>query len=288
MDSPKCNSEPDLSGCPNTDTPGNNVTLRTKRKRLQANKSQEITELREEMKLLLTASTAQLQAQMNKLFPILSGIQQSNTNIEVSIKFLAEENSELKNRILQLESDLKSKSEQMVLLEERLEEISRLKNNKIIEIKNVPLDENTSQETLIGMVNTLSNNLKISLSNADVCNIYSVKAKMNKKSVIVEFNSTITKDKILKTAKAHNLQNKTNKLTAGHLGLIRNSETPIYIVERLTPKASRLYFLARDLKNSKGYKYCWTSYGRVFVRLTDNAPVIPITNELQVQRLFND
>lgn len=143
-------------------------------------------------------------------------------------------------------------------------------------------------ETLIGMVNTLANNLNVEISNPDICDIYSIKGKSDKKTIIVELNSKINKDNIIKSAKTYNIQNKTKRLGASHLGFDTNADSPIFINERLTPKASRLYFLARDLKKSKGYKHCWPSNGRIYVRKTDDSPVIWITSESQVQLLFNE
>ncbi|KAG7313131.1 hypothetical protein JYU34_000220 [Plutella xylostella] len=91
----------------------------------------------------------------------------------------------------------------------------------------------------------------------------------------------------MKAAKNYNAKNKQNKLCAAHLGLRTDADAPIYISENLTPKASRLYFLARDLKAVKNYKYCWTSYGKVYLRQNDDSPIITLTNEAQIQQLSN-
>ncbi|KAL4718573.1 hypothetical protein ACJJTC_002772, partial [Scirpophaga incertulas] len=83
-----------------------------------------------------------------------------------------------------------------------------------------------------------------------------------------------------------NVRNKS-KLCAKHLGFRTDEDTPIFISEHLTRYASRLYFLARGLAKSKEYKYCWTAYGKIYVRKSDNSPIINITNEAQVQHLYN-
>lgn len=285
----KSPSEPDLSTCAGEGIRSQATSnLRAKRKRLQPTWSVEITELRDEMKELFNTSALQHEAQMNKLFPILANIQQANSKIDSTITFLAEENRDLKSKIKHLEDELKIKNDQMVLLEDRLEDTLRTSNNKTIEIKNVPVDDKESQEGLITMVENLSRNLNINVSSANICDIYKTKGKSEKKSIIVEFSSTLIKEKILKCSKSHNLQNRTNKLSAKHLGFKQNTDSPIYVSEHLTLKASRLYFLARDLKKSKGYKYCWTSFGKVFVRKEENSPRIWIKTECQVQHLMNE
>lgn len=60
----------------------------------------------------------------------------------------------------------------------------------------------------------------------------------------------------------------------------------MFISEQLTPKGARLFFLARDLSNTKQYKYCWTSYGRVLVKKDDNSSAIVIKSEAQVHHLL--
>lgn len=51
---------------------------------------------------------------------------------------------------------------------------------------------------------------------------------------------------------------------------------------------ARLFFLARDLAKSKIYKYCWTSFGRVFVRKDDTSKIVCIQSEAQVHRLLQE
>lgn len=90
---------------------------------------------------------------------------------------------------------------------------------------------------------------------------------------------------MLKMCKSFNIKNKS-KLRAKHMGFKKEEETPVYISEQLTAKGARLHFLARDLAKSNKYKYCWTAYGKIFVRKDENSAVIQITYEAQVQHLF--
>ncbi|XP_060806129.1 uncharacterized protein LOC132903002 [Amyelois transitella] len=76
-----------------------------------------------------------------------------------------------------------------------------------------------------------------------------------------------------------------NKLTAKHLGLHTKEDTPIFVTEHLTPKGSRLYFLARELVKSRRFKYCWTAYGKIYLRKDDTSPIILIKSEAQIQKL---
>ncbi|CAK1598136.1 unnamed protein product [Parnassius mnemosyne] len=86
-------------------------------------------------------------------------------------------------------------------------------------------------------------------------------------------------------AKSFNIKHKC-KLCAKHLGFKTQEDTPIFLSEHLTPKGARLHFLARDLAKSKNYKFCWTAYGKVYVRENENSPIIMIRNESQVHQLL--
>lgn len=44
---------------------------------------------------------------------------------------------------------------------------------------------------------------------------------------------------------------------------------PIYLPDKLIPKNVRLYYLARNFVKENDYKYCWVSYGKVFLRQED-------------------
>jgi hypothetical protein len=89
---------------------------------------------------------------------------------------------------------------------------------------------------------------------------------------------------MLKMCKSYNIRNKGN-LCAKHIGLQNSSETPIFVSEQLTPRASRLYYLAREFKKAKKYVHCWTSYGKVYLSKVDNSPVILVSSEAQLDRL---
>lgn len=89
---------------------------------------------------------------------------------------------------------------------------------------------------------------------------------------------------MLKSCKQYNVKQK-QRLCAKHLGLSSSEDTPIFVTEQLTAKMARLHFLARELVKSKQFKYCWTNYGRIYLRKDDNSRIINITNELQLKDL---
>lgn len=166
------------------------------------------------------------------------------------------------------------------------QQITNRKTN--FEIKNVPKMEKETKQDLINMVTCLSENVDCKISKTDLKDIYRVRPKnpsQKNTPIIVETASVLLRNDFLRMAKSFNIKNKI-KLSAKHLGFKTSEDTPIFVSEHLTSIGSRLYFLARDLKKSKGYKFCWVSYGKVFVRKDEQSPVILITNEKQVHNLL--
>lgn len=102
----------------------------------------------------------------------------------------------------------------------------------------------------------------------------------------METASTLIKTQTLKLCKSFNTTNK-NRLCAKHLGHRVSTDTPIFVSEQLTAKGARLHFLGRDLVKAGKFKFCWTAYGRVYLRKSENSPIITIKSEAQVQQLFN-
>lgn len=151
-----------------------------------------------------------------------------------------------------------------------------------------PEKEAESKQDLLEMVVTLSENIDCKISKSDIKDIYRVRSKRPEQKntpIIVATGSVLLKSDILKMAKSFNIRNKS-KLCAKHLGLKSHADTPIFLSENLTQKASRLYYLARDLAKSKGYKFVWTSYGKIYVRKAEQSPIVLIKSEQQVHTLL--
>lgn len=281
----KANLVPDVSSIENTEESPSHVYIRAKRKRMENTASEDLTEFKGEIRELFKEWASQNNEQMKKLYPILQGIQATNAKIETSIEFLAQQNDDLKKKVDLLEQELKKKDEHIIILEDTIEDMMRGSRNKSLEIKNVPLEPKETKEGLLKMVEHLAQDLKLDINTSHISDIFKSKSNTEKKTVTVEFISQSTRDAVLKSAKIYNHKNKNNKISAKNLGLTKNPDEPIFIAERLTQKASRLYFLARDLKRIKNYKYCWTSFGRVYIRKEDDSPIIMVKSESQIHKL---
>lgn len=271
-------------------SPASHVTLRQQRdQRIQlSERTDPFIDFKEEMRKLMAYFTASQKSELSALNSTLLEIKQSNSNIESSIQFLTEQNNELKTRINELEEHAKDDRQYILFLENKLENMELGCRKSNFELKNVPRMEKEGKDELINMITHLSKNISCDFSRSDIKDIYRLRGKNSEgknSPIIVETNSALIKSDFLRKAKHFNSTMNT-KLTAKHLGFKTREDTPIYISEHLTAKAARLHFLARDLKVSKGYSFCWTNYGRVYVRKTDKSPIILIRSEEQLHQLM--
>lgn len=268
-------------------TPPNFVSTRSKRKR-DDEISSELSTFKEEIKNMITSLLSSQNQDFKKNIAILKEIQTTNKNIESSIAFLSAQNEEFQNKICSLENQIKEDRKYITILEDRIEEMQRENRKSNFEIKNVPKQTNETKEDLINIVASLSDTIHCNLNTSDICDIYRVRTKKENAQntpIIVETSSALLRNKVIKLCKTFN-SNHQNKLCAKHLGLRSSLDTPIFVSEQLTAKGSRLYFLARDLVKCKSYKYCWTAYGKVYVRKGDSSPIILIKNEAQIHKLL--
>ncbi|XP_053618940.1 kinesin-related protein 9-like [Plodia interpunctella] len=273
-----------------------NITQRDNKRRRVADECMDSvstdlrTIVREELLKLIAPLQLQQSESQNCTLQEIKEIKETNKHIQNSMDFLVEQNKEYRTKINELEVESKKNRDYINILESKLEDaqISYRKTN--FELKNVPKLKLETKQDLVEIVTNLSKTVDCAISKNDIKDIYRVRGNNPEKKntpIVVETNSAILKAEFLKKVKSFNMQ-RQNKLCAKHLGFKTQEDTPIFVSEHLTAKGTRLHFLARDLTKSKGYKFCWTAYGRVFVRKDENSPIINIKTEEQIQRLFQD
>lgn len=263
-------------------TPPQYVFARTKGVTLE-----DFQRFKEEVKSIIQTLKSEQLEKDKDILPTVLDIKKSNTNIENSISLLIAQNQELTSKITQLETKSKEDREYIAILEDRVEQLQMGARKTNLEIKNVPKKTNESKEDLIDMVMCLSTSIGGNLRKDDIKDIYRLRGKKapQNPTIVLETTSSIKKTETLKLCRAFNVKTKT-KICAKHLGFRTSEDTPVFVAEQLTPRGSRLHFLARDLAKSQQYKYCWTAYGKVYIRKTDNSPIISVTSEAQIQQLL--
>lgn len=224
-----------------------------------------------------------IESQISHIKDQNDSIKNLNTEIEKSVSYVSEQIEVVQNKIMMLEEERKEFSTRINAIGDKCDMLEKNLYKTSIEIRNVPKIRGEKNSDLYGYIENLKNNLGMTLQSIEIRDIFRIPNKKDQlcSSLIVELNNTLAKSKVLDAAKSFN---KTGQLNSNHLGL-GNKETRIYISERLTPKARRLHFLARDIARLGGFKYCWTAGGNVYLRKADGDMAILIRNEENINEL---
>lgn len=225
---------------------------------------------------------------MSEIVSELKGIHATNESMKNSINLLTSQNEDFRKKIDRLESQVMKDRAYIDILENKIEDLQRLNRKNCFEMKNVPKKPQETRNDLIDMVTCLTKSINLEMEPRDIKDIFRQQGKRNENQnspIIVDLGSSILRNELLKKVKNFNIKNK-QKLQAKHLGHKTNEDQPVFISEQLTPKNARLFFLARDLVKNKKYKYCWTSFGKVYIRQDDTSRIIQITSESQIHQLL--
>lgn len=278
----------DISDHVDQTTPPNFVSDRHRRGIEHQYRNDDFRAFKEEMVNMISSLMSPQQEEIKKIYPTLMAIKTTNVNIESAMAVLSAQNEDLKKKIDHLETRVKRDNEYIIILEDKVEDLQRITRKSHFEIKNVPKVQLETKENLVQMVATLSQAVKSNIDAKDITDIYRVQNKRTNtknSTVVVELSSTLLKADFIKKTRDYN-RHSQEKICAKHLGFKTGEYTPIYVSEQLTTKGSRLFYLARDLAKSRDYKFCWTSFGKVYVRKDETAPTIIINSESQVNNLM--
>lgn len=238
----------------------------------------------EEIRALLSEAAAKSEEKLAGLQASIAEISAQTAGIKKSMEFISKDYDDLKIKLTSLESGRESDRQRILELEEKIDSIDRQLYSTKIEIRNVPEKQKEDKESLLAIVTEAANVVGTPINGNDIRDVFRTKNKNNISTITVDFISAITKDTIIKKARKFNNENKQNKLCTAHLKLDGPSK-PIYISEKLTPKAQRIYYLARRFAEDYAYKYCWTSYGKVLLRKVEGERHIVIRNEAELDSL---
>lgn len=219
-------------------------------------------------------------------------IQKTQNDLEEAIHFVSAQYEDMSTKIGNLEEKMKDNTKlkatqsehsgHIYELQTKLEDLNRRLREKSVEVKNIPFSKD---EDKMEIVHSIYKSLSLDFDKAKVTDIHRVFTKdRENKPLIIEMNTIQSKTELLGGVKTYNKANSNNPLGTKNLGYSGNN-VPIYAADYLTPLASRLYYLARDLKRQYNFKYCWTHLGKIYLKRSDDSPSILLKNEAQIEEL---
>lgn len=212
-----------------------------------------------------------------------SEIQNTSKDIEKSVDHVSCQILDVQNKIHTLDTEKKNMQLQIHVLNQKFDGFEKLQRKTCVEVRQVPKKEKETKKDLYDMIYKLKqfiepqgNDQNTPMQLRDVYRLPS-RTKAPNSTIIIEFTNTFDKETFLNNIKRYS-KIKSDQLSSKHLGLGEN-KTPIYVSEYLTSNTKKTFYLAREFAKAGGYKYCWTSGGRVFLRKQDNAPHLLIKGE---------
>lgn len=222
-------------------------------------------------------------ALMNKVQDGIQTHTEQNKTILSSIDFLGQKYDEMVSRIDSLEREKSADRKYIQILEARMDQLDRSLRSSSIEVRNVPKKTGESKEDLLNLIGRVGSALSVPLHQAVVRDVYRINTKNEtNQPIVAEFTSVILRDKIVGSVKAYNKKYTTTKFSTSNLKL-EGPMKPIFISESLAPQTKKLFFMAREFAKGNGFKFCWASRGRVYLRRSDGAPLVKVNNESDLE-----
>ncbi|XP_050680148.1 uncharacterized protein LOC126976048 [Leptidea sinapis] len=187
--------------------------------------------------------------------------------VEKSISDMKKSHSEikdLKEKVLQLETDLNSKEQW-------------LRTNNV-EIKGVPQKPNENLYDLLGKIGT---KILYPVSKEKVNFITRVPVRKGNntknKPIIISFINRYAKEDFVAAGRAY------KGLNISDVGF--EGKEHIFINDHLTARNKQLLSQTKALAKEKNYKYIWVQHGKILVRFTDSSPPLHIRSEKDLSKI---
>lgn len=278
-----CSSEPSLTSEPATEmkTPRGsspNMSFRNnKRKRLVCD-DENLVCFMDEMKQMMSDFQTQQNSKHEKLLAVVE-------EFRLAVDFLVQKNEILQTQVNRLETERAANFQYISSLESKVDNFERSARSTCIEIRNLPSSQPETKSLLVDNVIRIGKVLNVPMLTTEVKDIFRIKTKdPANKTVIVDFTSVLLKEKFVSGYKKCNKEN--NRLTTEKLRISGPSK-PIFISENLSTKLKKLFFLAREHAKANGFKFCWASNGKVFLRKREGGPLVRVNNESDLKISFD-
>lgn len=148
-----------------------------------------------------------------------------------------------------------------------------------LEITGVP---ERKSENLNEIIISIAKHAGVSISLQDIDHVNRVQprqpSKDRPKAIVVKLTTRITKDSIIAGIR------KTQGISTNDIGLPGDAK-PIFVNEHLTVANKLLLKSCKAIAAVKSFEYVWVKNCRIYMRKTDEAPLIPIDTEEDLKKI---
>ncbi|KAJ2937537.1 hypothetical protein O0L34_g19044 [Tuta absoluta] len=236
------------------------------------------------MRSTLSKSDQKQEQKFQKMQDCLTAITIQNGRIQETIDYMSNKYDELHKKMDLYEAERKLQVKKIIgELENKVDSLERQLRSSTIEIRNIQFEPTEKKYDLIKLVKNIGNQLNLPLEEESIKDVFRTTSKNpSHKPIVVDFVSTLTKDKVLSAVKKQKQEKK--KLMSTMLG-VTGPSVPIFISENLTAKNKRLFALAREYAKQHNFKYCWSAHGTIYLRKSDGDRVSRINSDNDLEEL---
>lgn len=191
-----------------------------------------------------------------------------------SINTLQEENKQLKNENTQLKHDLLYIDNKLRSVEQEQENLRLYSRRDCLEFHGIPV---TNEENTDEIIQRVAELLKVDLLESDISTSHRLPTTKGQPIIIAKFTRRTTRDNL------YSARSNLRKFSSTSLGYTHNNK--LFINESLTALSKQLFWQVRQFKKEHNFKYCWTKYGKVYLRKDDaHAEVISFTSSSDFEK----
>ncbi|CAB3223022.1 unnamed protein product [Arctia plantaginis] len=261
-----------------------NIAKRSKRRRNDPSSAADITlsdlmARMDEIKKQQDARFASLESS------IIQSLSVQNEEMKESIMYLSSKYDDVLSNLKALQQENNYFKTQIKTLEAKLEQFAINARSSTIELRNVPTSEPETKEQLVEVAKKIGTLIQAPVEDSDIRDVIRMKLKNQEPGpVLVEFTSTIKRERFLKATRNYNKNNTGQRLSTSSL-CINGPTKHIFVSESLTAPARRLHYLARMFAKDYNYEHCWTSFGKVYLKRRSNETRLRISCEEDIEKL---
>ncbi|XP_039298051.1 uncharacterized protein LOC120354696 [Nilaparvata lugens] len=199
----------------------------------------------------------------------------------VEIKELRTENKKLTSEIAKMNAQLREKDNHINDLSMKINDLEQYGRINNLEIHCLEVTDKSPLDDL----KHIADKINVKFNESDVSAAHRLPIRKSTKNSTVNSPPVLIVQFVSKIVRAEWLTNgRAAKLTNKDLG--NSSDRSIYFNENLTAFNKRLFMQAKLRAKPLGYKYVWTSQGRILVRKEPQAQVIRIKVESDLDRII--
>lgn len=229
----------------------------------------------EKLEKILDEKLSPLSEQLKEALAMVKSLNTKYEKMEETLVVLQEENKALKEEHASLKAQVLSSANDLKSVQKSLNDLEQYTRRDSVEIRGIPLPEESQEEDTNEIVLQLSQKMGIPLERKDISVSHRIRSRsLVDPAIIVKFVRREVRERLYRARK------RLKSITTADFGF--SVEKKIFINESLTPKNKELFKDCLRFKKDNSFKFLWTNAGKIFLRRNADSPVILINSSVDI------